>query len=329
MIGKIAFEEHMAIEETVDQTSAYAGDSEDFGRFRRQILDLGNERLEGMERNGIDYAILSLNAPGVQALLDTAEAIAVARKGNEAMAEAVVRHPRKLGAFAALPMQDPAAAAAELTRCVKEMGFKGAMLNGFTQKDRPDVALYYDFPEFREFWATVSELDVPVYIHPRMQLPARAQQYEGHAWMMSSPWGFAVETSIHALRLCGSDLFERYPNLRIVIGHLGENIPYGLERMNERMRFSPRGYRGKKLPGEYFAEHFHITTSGNFADPSFRCAVEVMGVERVHFSSDYPFETMEAGCDWFEATSVVSGADKMRIAGGNAIELFGLADIVR
>lgn len=327
MTGKIAFEEHMAIAETVGQTRAYAGDSEDFERFSRQILDLGSERLEGMDRNGIDYAILSLNAPGVQAILDTQEAIAIARKGNDTMAEAVARHPRRYGAFAALPMQDPNAASAELVRCVKDMGFKGAMLNGFTQKDTPDSALYYDMPEYREFWATVSELDVPIYIHPRMQIPARAQNYEGHVWMMSSPWGFAVETSIHALRLCGSDLFERYSNLRIVIGHLGENIPYGLDRMNERMRFSPRGYRGKKLPGEYFADHFHITTSGNFSDPSFRCAVEVMGSDRVHFSADYPFETMEAGCEWFDATEVVGGDDKHRIARGNAIELFDLTGL--
>jgi 2,3-dihydroxybenzoate decarboxylase len=146
--------------------------------------------------------------------------------------------------------------------------------------------------------------------------------------MMSAPWGFAVETSIHALRLCGSDLFERYPTLNIVLGHLGENIPFGLDRMNERMRFSRRGYRGKKLPGEYFAEHFHVTTSGNFSDPSFRCTLEVMGSERVLFSADYPFEPLEAGCEWFDDSAVCTKEEKMRIGRTNAIKLFKLPENV-
>jgi 2,3-dihydroxybenzoate decarboxylase len=206
------------------------------------------------------------------------------------------------------------------------MGFQGAMLNGFTQKDTPDSALYYDFPEFRSFWATVSELDVPVYLHPRMQIPARAENYAGHGWMMSSPWGFAVETSIHALRLCGSGLFEAYPNLRIILGHLGENIPFGLERMDERLRFSPRGYRGARLPSAYFRDHFHITVSGNFNDAPFRCTLDEMGTDRVCFSSDYPFELMESGSEWFDSTRVVSGEDKAKVGRDNAIALFDLTD---
>jgi len=326
MKAKIAFEEHMAIAETVAQTETFAKDGDHWTQFSRQIVDLGSERLEAMERNGIGYAILSLNAPGVQSILDTEEAITIARKANDTLAEAKTLHPKRYGAFAALAMQDPDAAAAELTRCVKQLGFQGALVNGFTQKDTPDSAIYYDFPEYDAFWATVSELDVPIYIHPRMQIPPRAQNYQGHGWMMSSPWGFAVETSIHALRLCGSDVFDKYPNLRIILGHLGENIPFGLERMNERMRFSRRGYRGKTLPGENFAKHFHCTTSGNFSDPSFRCTIEVMGEERVYFSSDYPFEPMEDGCGWYDATQVIGDEQRTRIGRDNAITLFNLPD---
>lgn len=322
MNGKIAFEEHVAIEETLEETRVFAGESADWRDFARRILDIDNQRLDDMDRNGIEFAILSINSPGVQAILQTQRAIEVARKGNDRLAEAITRYPGRYGAFAALPMQDPTAASAELTRCVKEFGFKGAMINGFTQKDTPDSAIYYDLPEFREFWATVSELDVPVYLHPRMQIPSRAQNYEGHPWLMSAPWGFAVETSIHALRLCGCGIFESYPNLKIVLGHLGENIPFGLTRMDERMRFSRRGYRGKKLLGEYFRDHFHITTSGNFDDPAFRCAVEVMGQDRVYFSSDYPFEAMESGSRWFDNTSVISDTDKRKIGRNNAMNLF-------
>ncbi|HLB30613.1 MAG TPA: amidohydrolase family protein, partial [Gammaproteobacteria bacterium] len=126
MKGKIAFEEHMAIAETLEDTRSFAGDSGRWDDYVRQILDVDSERLETMDRTGIEFAIQSLNAPGVQGILDTREAIRVARKANDKLAEATIRHPRRFGAFAALPMQDPDAAAAELTRCVKELGFKGA-----------------------------------------------------------------------------------------------------------------------------------------------------------------------------------------------------------
>ncbi|HEX5419073.1 MAG TPA: amidohydrolase family protein [Gammaproteobacteria bacterium] len=324
MRGKIAFEEHRAIEETLEQTRAFAGDSAHLQRFNRQILDIGDERLEIMDKTGIEFAILSLNAPGIQAVLDTKRAIELSRKANDRMAEAVVQHPDRFAAFAALPMQDPDAAAAELTRCVKELGFKGSMVNGFTQKDTPDSAIYYDIPEYRGFWAAVAELDVPFYLHPRMQIPSRAQNYAGHTWLMSAPWGFAVETSIHSLRLCGSGLFDDYPSLKICIGHLGENIPFGLWRLDARMRFSPRGYRGNRPLGDYFRDHFHITTSGNFNDPAFRCAFEVLGKDKVYFSADYPFEKMEDAADWFDATATISAEEKLRIGRTNAIELFKL-----
>ena len=121
----------------------------------------------------------------------------------------------------------------------------------------------------RPFWGTVSELDVPFYLHPRMQLPSRAPIYDGHPWLKSAPWGFAIETSIHSLRMCGSGMFDAYPNLKIIIGHLGEHIPYDLWRIVARMRFSRREYRGNRPLGEYFLDHFYITTSGNFQDPAF------------------------------------------------------------
>jgi 2,3-dihydroxybenzoate decarboxylase len=220
-------------------------------------------------------------------------------------------------------MQDPDAASRELTRCVKELGFKGALVNGFTQKDVPDSAIYYDIPEYRSFWSTVSQLDVPFYLHPRMPIPARAQPYQGHPWLMSSPWGFAVETSIHALRMCGSGMFDQFPNLKIIVGHLGEHIPYDLWRIDARMRFSPRGYTGKHPLGDYFKKHFYVTTSGNFCDPSFQCALEVMGVDRMLFCTDYPFEKMADATNWFDNTAL-SDADRLRIGRTNAIKLFNL-----
>jgi predicted TIM-barrel fold metal-dependent hydrolase len=323
MKGKIAFEEHMSLPETLEDSRSFAGGSGKWDEFARQILDIGDERLAGMERNGIEFTILSLNAPAVQAILDTKQAIDVSRRANDRMAEAVAKHPNHFGAFAALPMQDPDAASKELVRCVKDLGFKGALVNGFTQKEVPDSAIYFDIPEYRSFWSTVSDLNVPFYLHPRMQIPARAKPYEGHPWLMSSPWGFAVETSIHALRLCGSGLFDDFPKLKIIIGHLGEHIPYDLWRIDARMRFSPRGYTGKRYLGEYFLDHFYVTTSGNFCDPSFKCALEVMGVDRMMFSADYPFEKMEDAAHWFDNTPL-SDAERLQIGRTNAIKLFNL-----
>lgn len=324
MKGKIAFEEHMAIEETLAQTKDFAGDSGRFDEFSDEILDLDELRLATMDRTGIELALLSLNAPAVQAILDRDEAVAVAVKANERMAKAVKDHPDRYRALAALPMQDPEAAADELKRCVNELGFKGALVNGFTQRDVEDSAIYYDVAEYRDFWAVVSDLDVPFYLHPRMNIPSQSLIYEGHPWLRSAPWGFAVETSTHALRLCGSGLFDDFPNLRIITGHLGEGIPFGLWRIDARMRFSPRGYRGKRPLGDYFREHFHITTSGNFNDAAFRCTLEMMGADRLYFSADYPFERMEDAANWFDSTPVIDDEQRQTIGRENAIKLFDL-----
>lgn len=324
MQGKIAFEEHFAIEETVSETRAFAGDSGQWDDFTRRILDLGNERLEQMDRTGIEFAILSLNAPGVQKILDADEAMAVARKANDRMAEAVAGRPDRYAALAALPMHDPDAAAAELTRCVRELGLTGCMVNGFQQVGAADDVRYYDRPEYRSFWATVAELDVPFYLHPRMQIPSRAPIYEDHPWLMSSPWGFAVETSTHALRLCGSGMFDDYPNLRICLGHLGENIPFGLWRIDARMAFSRRGYRGRRPLGDYFREHFHLTTSGNFDDAALRCTLDTIDHDKIYFSADYPFETMDDAAEWYDSTEVISDEQRLSFGRRNAIRLFGL-----
>jgi gamma-resorcylate decarboxylase len=305
MKGKIAFEEHFALEETVDETRSFAGDSGIWDDFTRQLRDLGDERLRNMDKTGIELAILSLNAPGVQRILDRDQGIETAKKANDTMARAVKQHPERYAALAALPMHDADAASQELTRCVEELGFKGCMVNGFQQVGTQDNVKYYDAPEYRDFWATVAHLDVPFYLHPRMQIQSQARSYEGHPWLMSAPWGFAVETSIHALRLCG-------------------NIPFGLWRIDARMRFSRRAYRGKKPLGDYFREHFHITTSGNFNDAAFRCTLEVLGEDNVYFSADYPFERMEDAADWFDATDVVSEEQRRKIGRTNAIELFKL-----
>lgn len=325
MQGKIAFEEHFAIEETLGDTWAFAGDSGKWNEFTREILDLGETRLGYMDDAGIELAVLSLHAPGIQGIVDPVEALTISRKANNRLAAAVASRPERYAALAALPMHDAEIAATELTRCVTQLDFKGCMVNGFQQVGNRDTVHYYDHPDYREFWNVVAELDVPFYLHPRMQIPSRSQNYDGHPWLMSAPWGFAVETSIHALRLCGSGVFDEFPNLRICLGHLGETIPFGLWRIDSRMQFSPRGYRGKRPLGDYFRENFHLTTSGNFDDASFRCTLDVFDHDRIYYSADYPFERMSDASDWFDATDVIS--DGLRVAMGrtNAIRLLNLS----
>ena len=323
MEGKIAFEEHWAIEETLVDSERIVGGTDWWPDVRRRLLDTDDLRLTEMDAHGIELTILSLNSAAIQAMLDTNAAIEMSRKANEMMAEQIAAHPDRFRGFAALPMQDADAAAEELTRCVREYGFVGALVNGFTQKDVEDSAIYFDIPEYRSFWATVAELDVPFYLHPRTQIPARMQPYAGHPWLVSASWGFARETSIHALRLIGSGIFDEHPNLQILLGHLGERIPYDMWRLDARIRRIPDGYPLKNPMSHYLRSNFHMTTSGNFNDATFHCAVSEMGLDRILFSVDYPFEDTVDAASWYDNMEMEE-ADRIQVGRGNAIKLFKL-----
>ena len=218
---KIALEEHFALPETADATYAIGGKPWS-PEFRLQIQDMGSGRIAEMDRGGVELCILSFVAPGIQGIPGISQAIAMSRRANDYLAEHIAKYPKRLKGFAALPLQDPQAAAQELTRCVKELGFCGALVHGFSQIGETDSAVFYDLPQYRPFWATVQQLDVPFYLHPRAPLATRRQAYEGHPWLLGAAWGFAAETSIHALRLMGSGLFAEYPRLKVILGHLGE-----------------------------------------------------------------------------------------------------------
>jgi 2,3-dihydroxybenzoate decarboxylase len=164
---------------------------------------------------------------------------------------------------------------------------------------------------------------VPFYLHPRTQIAARMQPYEGHPWLISAAWGFARETSIHALRLIGSGLFDDHPGLQIVMGHLGERIPFDMWRIDHRLRKIPNGFPCKKEMGDYLRENFHFTTAGNFHDPTLDLVIAEMGVGHVLFSVDYPFEDTVDAASWFDNNNL-SDADRARIGRQNAIDLFKL-----
>jgi predicted TIM-barrel fold metal-dependent hydrolase len=324
MQGKIALEEHFAIPETLMDSAGFVpGDF--WTELQSRLLDIQDKRLKEMDAHGIETMILSLNAPAVQAIADTGRAIDIARRANDALAEECAKRPDRFRAFAALPLQDPEAAARELERCVKEMGFVGALVNGFSQRVDTDALLYYDLPQYRGFWATVAALDVPFYLHPRNPLAQDSRIYEGHPWLMGPTWAFAQETAVHALRLMGSGLFDEHPNLRIILGHMGEGLPYMMWRIDNRNAWVkvPPKYPAKRRIAEYFNENFYITTSGNFRTQTLIDAMLEIGSDRILFSTDWPFENIDHAADWFDATTI-SEADRMKIGRTNAKLLFGL-----
>ena len=207
MQGKIALEEHFAIPETAADSMGYFPEP-----VRAEVAarnaDIHGMRLQLMDEYGIEMMLLSLNAPAVQAIPDKARAHEIARIANDYLAEQVSKRPDRFQGLAALAMQDPELATRELERCVKELGFRGALVNGFSQADAADTVLYYDLPQYRPFWAMVERLDVPFYLHPRNPLPRDARIYEGHPWLLGPIWAFGQETAVHALRLMASGLFD-------------------------------------------------------------------------------------------------------------------------
>jgi gamma-resorcylate decarboxylase len=318
--GKIALEEHYVIPETLEASFASRGPAE----FQHRIEEIGDQRIAEMDRGGVELCILSLTAPGIQGIGKTSQAVDVARRANDHLAERIGKYPKRLKGFAALPLQDPQAAAQELTRCVKELGFLGALANGFSQVGESNSPLFYDLPQYRPFWETVQRLDVPFYLHPRSPLPGQQPAYEGHPWLTGSVWGFAAETAIHALRLMGSGLFDDYPKLKVILGHLGEGLPCSIWRVDNRIsRTLGARPKARRKIGEYLRENFYITTSGNFRTQTLTEVILEVGSDHILYSVDYPFEDMGEAAEWFDHAAI-SEADRMKIASANTRLLFRL-----
>jgi gamma-resorcylate decarboxylase len=324
MQGKVALEEHFAIPETLADSRGYFPDRV-WQEIKSRVMDIQDRRLAEMDANGIEMMLLSLNAPAVQAIPDIARATEIARKSNDYLAEQVRMRPDRFQGIAALAMQDPDGATRELERCVKELGFRGALVNGFSQVGDEDAAVYYDLPQYRPFWAMAERLDVPFYLHPRNPLPRDAKIYEGHPWLLGPIWAFAHETAVHALRLMCSGLFDEHPRLNIILGHLGENLPYALWRIDHANGWieNRHSYPAKKPMRDYFCSNFHITTSGNFNTQALIEAMLVIGADHIMFSADWPFENIDHAAQWFDAAPI-SEADRVKIGRENAVKLFKL-----
>jgi 2,3-dihydroxybenzoate decarboxylase len=286
-----------------------------------RLQDLGDRRIGDMDAAGIDKQVLSLTGPGLQ-IFDAATAVGLAQSYNDELAEAVRRRSDRFAGLAAVAPQDPAAAARELERAVTKLGLRGAIINSHTHGE------YLDDVKFWPIFEAAEALDVPVYIHPQtppkqMIEPFLARGLDG------AIFGFGVEVGLHLLRIIVSGAFDRFPKLRVVVGHLGEGLPYWLFRIDFFHARSVRTKRYEKLPplakrpSDYMKENVYVTTSGMAWEPVILYAREVLGADRVLYAMDYPYQYVP---DEVAVTDglPISAADKKAFYQGNAERVFGL-----
>jgi 2,3-dihydroxybenzoate decarboxylase len=282
-------------------------------------MDLGAGRIAAMDAAGIDMQVLLVSVVGQLQSLPAAEASALARLANDRVADAVAVHPDRLAALATVAPQDPVGAARELERAIGELGFKGLTINSHIGGE------YLDAPRFVPLLEAAEALDAPIYLHPSL-LPADAIRPYLDYGLMAAIWGYAADASLHALRIILSGVFDRHPGLTLVLGHLGEHIPFSLPRIDihhlqTKANAAPHLQR---LPSEYFAEHVLVTTSGmNHAPDSIRFCVHALGAERVMFAADYPFEPLAPEVEGIHAVPL-DDAERELICHGNAERVFSL-----
>jgi uncharacterized protein len=289
-------------------------------RIYEDLQDIGDKRVVAMDAAGIDMQVLSLNAPGVEQA-EVADQIATSRESNDFLAEAIKKHPKRFAGFASLPVAAPDKAAEELERRVRQQGFKGALINGHTR------GRYLDDKFFSPILERAEALNVPIYLHPTVPPKAVVDaSFSGFSpavtgMLAAAAWGWHIETSVHVIRMILGGVFDRHPRLQIVIGHLGEGIPFMLPRLNKNL---PTEITKLQRPlGAYLRENVHYTFGGfNFPTTFLNLLLEV-GAGRIMFSVDYPYGSM-AEARAFLMQLPVSEADRERIAHGNAEKLYGL-----
>jgi predicted TIM-barrel fold metal-dependent hydrolase len=276
-----------------------------------ELLNLGETRLAAMDAAGITRQVLLHNQPGCQAL-DAGQAVPAAREVNDFLFEAVRAHPDRFLGFATLPTADPAAAAKELDRAVARLGFRGAVINGHTQ------GRFLDDKTFWGIFGCAEALGVPIYLHPSKPHPAVMKAYfDGYEELALGAWGFGIDTGTHFLRLVFAGVFDAFPRLKIILGHLGEGLPFMLHRLNDQTLLAAARKGLKRRPAEYLMENLMVTCSGNFSDAAFLCTVMALGVDNVMFSVDWPYESNLVAVDFLKRQTL-SEQDLAKIAHLNA-----------
>jgi predicted TIM-barrel fold metal-dependent hydrolase len=280
------------------------------GDLIEALLETGDKRIKMMDELGIDTQVLSLSSPGVEQL-NADIGTPVAKESNDFLAQTIKKFAGRFIGFAALAPKRPEEAADELERCVKELGFKGWN----THSNYGDS--YLDDLQYRPILARAAGLNVPIYIHPTVPAVPQVRKY-GFA-LAGSPFGFGFEVGLCAMRLILSGVFDEHPGLKIILGHLGEALPFMLKRMDGPSKKKPSAILAKK-PSEYFRNNFFVTTSGNCYKPAFMCTYEALGIDRIIFATDYPYED-SAECLEFIGQLPISEGEKEKIYYLNAEEL--------
>jgi predicted TIM-barrel fold metal-dependent hydrolase len=308
----IALEEHYYDPEVAKTFDGPEGRAPE---IRRRLDDLGELRLKEMDEAGIDIQVLSHGAPSTQRL-EASTAVRLARDANDRLARVIAARPDRFAGFAALPTPDPKAAADELDRTISELGFKGAMVHGLTN------GVFFDDRRFWPIFERAQALDVPLYVHPAAPHSAVVDAYykdyvRDFPAILNAAWGFTVETATQGIRLVLSGVFDAYPDLKIILGHMGEGLPFLLWRIDHAL--SRPGNR--RIPfREQFSRHFYITTSGNFSTPALLCSMMELGVDHILFSVDWPFVQNVPGTKWMSELQLAA-EDKTKILSGNARRL--------
>ncbi|KDR73918.1 hypothetical protein GALMADRAFT_227647 [Galerina marginata CBS 339.88] len=297
--------------------------------LKANLVDIHLQRLTSMDESNIDFMVLSCVSPCVQAVSDPVAAANMSISLNNQLAELISNQTDRFGGFAALAMHNATAAALELTRTVKELGFLGALVNDYQQSGSDgQTLLYYDQPEYDVFWQTVTDLNVPVYFHPRNDIPAIIALSYAHAPFLKGPaQEYAAGLSTHILGLCVNGVFDRFPNLNIIVGHLGERIPSDLIRIDRQLqRQVTLGMPMLKNVTSYFHTNIFETTSGNFATDLLKFHIGQIGLDRIMYSIDYPFVAIEDGTVWIEGQTTLKKNDLNALKRGLAIKVLHLND---
>ena len=308
----IALEEHYY---DAELAATFTGAEGRAGETRRRLNDLGELRLAEMDEAGIDLQVISHASPSAQRL-DAESAVRLSRGANDRLYDAIQRRPDRFAGFAVLPTPDPKAAADELERAVTKLGFKGAMVHGLTN------GVFFDDKRFWPIMERAQALDVPIYLHPAAPHRQVVDVYYGDylerfPQITNAAWGFTIETATQGVRMVLSGVFKAYPNLKIILGHMGEGLPFLLWRINMGLA-RPGGERVEFQ--ETFARNFWITTSGNFSTPALICSMLEMGIDHILYSVDWPFVLNMPGTKWVQELQI-SGEDKEKLLSGNAKRL--------
>jgi 2,3-dihydroxybenzoate decarboxylase len=316
MVKKIALEEHFLSPGLVDYwrptMTEVAPERGEY--FFRNLTDFGELRLQSMDSGGIARAVLSIAGPGVQAERDAATATRLARESNDFLAGEIGKRPDRYSGFAHLAMQDAKSAADELERCMRELKLCGAMINGHTHGQ------YLDHPSLYPFWERAEAVGAVIYIHPADPVTQPAV-LSGYKVLMRPMWGWGFETGSHALRLIVGGHFDRFPHSRLMLGHLGETLPFLLWRLDSRAKF--HGVKLKKMPSEYIRENIAVTTSGMCSAEPLNCSIAALGHEHVMFAADHPFETAREAGEFIDHVAL-SENFRQDIAYNNAAKHLGL-----